>query len=170
MSVITVDVPYFGEVILSTIICPLCGMKSTDVHPVGVREPARYVLQIRSAADLDVRVVRSSTSKLSIPEIGLVVEPGSALDGYITNVEGVLRKLLEVVRTMERDLGDDKERIEKARGLIGLLESVIAGNSANDGPLTLILEDPLGNGLMASSDGRVVRSLLDGEWGQGPIQ
>ncbi len=150
-------------------LCPHCGMRSTDVLNVTNKEPARYVLKVSSSTDLDVRVVRSSTSKLSIPEIGLVVEPGRSLDGYITNVEGILRRLLEVVRTMEMGLGDDPERLARAKGLIGLLERFIEGKMAEGESLTLVLEDHQGNGLMASSDGRVMKEPLVVMDDQGPV-
>lgn len=161
INLTTVEIPYFGEVILSTMLCPNCGMRSTEVYPVKEREPARYILKVRSTIDLDVRVVRSSSSRLSIPEIGLVVEPGPSLEGHITNVEGIFLRLLEVVRTMERDLGDDIERLDKARALIELLERFVTGRMEEGESLTLVLEDPKGNGIMAASDGRVLKEPLN---------
>jgi zinc finger protein len=114
------------------------------------------LLKVASKTDLFTRVVRSSTSTLSIPELDLLVEPGRALDGYVTNVEGVLRRLLEIVKTMERDLDDDIERQMRAKEISDRLVRIISGDFSKDDELTLILEDPKGNGLMVSPEGRVI--------------
>lgn len=162
-SFVTVDVAYFGEVVITTLRCPNCGMKGTDVLPVTSRGPARYTLKVSGPSDLDVRVVRSSTSRVSIPEIGLTIEPGPSLDGYVTNVEGLLRRVIGVVRTLERDLGNEPEKRERALSLLKLLERSVAGRMEEGESFTIVLEDPLGAGLLASEDDRALFTLLTDE-------
>ncbi|MBP3800305.1 MAG: hypothetical protein ILA19_04935, partial [Bacilli bacterium] len=40
-----------------------------------------------SKETLSVRVVRSQSATVTIPEIGVKVEPGPKSEGYVTNVE-----------------------------------------------------------------------------------
>ena len=56
---------------------------------------------------LKSRVVRSSSCTVRIPELDLQVNPGSNATGYVSNVEGVLNRFVEVINMVLRDLQND---------------------------------------------------------------
>ena len=44
-----------------------------------------------------VRVVRSASARVEIPEIGVEIDPGPACEGFVSNVEGVIDRIDDVV-------------------------------------------------------------------------
>ena len=62
------------------------------------KEPVRYTLEINKN-NINTRVVKSQTATLSIPELGLKVEPGPKSQGYVSNVEGVLNRFETAIAT-----------------------------------------------------------------------
>ena len=86
-----IEIPHFGKVLETTIQCPECGFKHSDVIALEQNDPAKYVIEINKN-NLSVRVVRSQSATVSIPEIGVKVEPGPKSEGYVTNVEGILTR------------------------------------------------------------------------------
>jgi zinc finger protein len=163
-------IPHFGKVVISTILCSGCGYRSTDVMPVEDRPPARFKVQIEIEEDLNIRVIRSSTSTLIIPEMGVTIQPGTAQEGYVTNIQGVLIRVQEILHQVKRDLSNRSEefidvelRLEKATSLIERIERAVDGNIQADGPFTVILEDPQGNSALVEANGKVVKDELTEE-------
>lgn len=64
------DIPHFGKVLETSIQCPVCGFKHSDVIALEQNDPAKYVLEINKNT-LTVRVVRSQSATVSIPEVGV---------------------------------------------------------------------------------------------------
>lgn len=132
------DIPYFGEVMETTLICENCNLRHADVLCLGKGAPMRYEFQIKSESDLLVRVVKSSTGTMEVPELGVTVEPGPASEGYVSNVEGVLDRIEEATRlAMQR-----ADAARKRRGGAVLRKL----NALREGKLKarLILMDPFG--------------------------
>lgn len=165
-----VDIPHFGSIMVSTLICSTCGYRSSDVIPLTTRPPKRYTVKVDSPEKLRVRVVRSGTSIVRIPEMGARIDPGSFSEGYITNVEGVLIRFRDILEHIKRDLStrDDKdgsmERIHMSDQMSKHLNDLIAGEFKQD-PITLIIEDPTGNSAMISEEDDLVQDeeLTDAE-------
>ena len=42
----THNIPYFGETIFLTLICPNCGFKKNDLFSVYEKEPKRYIFNV----------------------------------------------------------------------------------------------------------------------------
>lgn len=151
------DIPHFGEIIISTMICSTCGYRSSDIIPLKSSSPMRYILKIDRPSKMDIRVVRSGSSTVIVPEIGARMDPGSSSEGYVTNVEGVLRRFLDILLQLRRDLtasSDDPQiKSERIEILIALLEAFIRSDIDNAEPITLIIEDPLGNSAIISENG-----------------
>jgi len=133
------DIPYFGKVMETTMICEKCKYRKSDIIPLEVKEPKRYILRVSSEEDLNKRVVRSSTGHIRIPELGFEVKPGPASEGYISNVEGVLSRLEDALNMLIR-WGDDEEK-KKGEEILKRIEDVKKGKEN----ITLIIEDPLGH-------------------------
>ncbi|MCS3924502.1 ZPR1 zinc finger domain-containing protein [Methanosalsum natronophilum] len=134
------NIPYFGEVMYVTARCK-CSFKFTDTMILQEREPIHYEMIIDGIDDLNARVIRSTSGTITVPELGIMVEPGTTSDAYVTNVEGVLNRLNDVLDTAIRWYGDDKSKLAKADELKAKLLSVFKGTDK----LTLVIEDPFGN-------------------------
>jgi zinc finger protein ZPR1 len=141
MSLITKteNIPHFGEIMESVIKCPKCGYRHSDIICLEQKEPARYILRLEKA-NLNARVIKSPTGTISIPELGLKVEPGSKSQGYISNVEGVLNRFQNAVKTALYWAEDPK----KKKNAIKILEE-IKKIKIGEISVTMVVEDPFGH-------------------------
>lgn len=154
------EIPHFGSVLLSTLKCSSCGFRSIDVIPVESRPPSRYIARIDNKKDLMLRVIRSGTGILSIPEFGLRISPGTVQEGYISNVEGVLERIAGILEQIRNDLTNYPEefpdspiRLENTNELIERISDIREGRFPEDSGITLILEDPMGNSAIVNEGG-----------------
>ncbi len=151
----TEEIPYFGEVMESTLICSECGFKHADTICIDPKEPIKYTLTI-DKDNLNARVVKSQSTTISIPEIGLKVEPGPQSQGYVSNVEGVLDRFKKAVQTALSWAEDDQVK-SNAVGILEYIEEVKEGQKE----VTLIMEDPFGHSIIIHED--AVRTELTEE-------
>ncbi len=135
--------------------CPHCGYRFTDVQNITTNEPVRFVLQACGEDDLSVRVVRSSAAKITLPELGVEIDPGPACEGFVSNVEGVLMRVDKVLDGVLID-GDDDQR-KKAICLKEQIMNIRCGKQT----VTLIIEDPHGNSLIHSAKAKKENYTLD---------
>ena len=147
------ELPYFGGALQTTLLCSACGYRHADMLLTRHREPVRLTLRVLTPEHRSARVVRSSSGTIRIPELGASMEPGPRADAYITNVEGILRKFLDVVRGQEAVAGSEAER-RRLGEVHARIEAMIDGPDA----FTFILEDPTGNSDVLHAD--VVRTPL----------
>lgn len=134
------DMPYFGETLHSVVECPRCDFRHANSMVLAQREPARHILRLRTAPDLDARVARSPTGTYRVPELGFSAEPGEASESFVSNVQGVLERIREVLLRVRLLADDDAKRL-RAEELLVKLQRIL--DSEEDA--TLILEDPYGN-------------------------
>lgn len=132
------NIPFFGEVMHITTLCE-CGFRYSDTLILAQRKPVRYELKIKNQDDLDARVVRSTSGTIRIPELGVEIEPGPASESFVSNIEGVLDRVEEILGMVTR--WGEQEKTERALELLTILEKIKAGNYE----ITVIIEDPLGN-------------------------
>lgn len=151
----TENIPYFSDILIISAICPHCGYKFSDTQLLKHGEPSRHTLVICSPDDLAVRVVRSMSASIEIPELGVRIDPGPQCQGFISNFEGVLDRIEQVVKGA-LSWGNDEEK-ENAARLLADIARVKAGLL----PVTLILEDPCGNSGIESD--RVVNEEYEPE-------
>ncbi|AAL81184.1 hypothetical protein PFDSM3638_05325 [Pyrococcus furiosus DSM 3638] len=136
-------IPYLGEVMLSTAICDNCGYRDADVMILEAREPKLYEVKVEEEKDLFTRVVRSKSGTIELPELGITIEPGPRAEGFISNIEGVLERVKEVL-LMARDFKEqenDEASVKKIDELLRYIEEVKEGKK----PLTVRIMDPFGN-------------------------
>jgi zinc finger protein len=150
------NIPYFGDILEISMFCT-CGFKLVDTIILSQKEPLRHQKRVRCEGDLWSRVVRSTSGTIRIPEWGIDIEPGPASEGYITNVEGVIERVQNVVGMAMRWSETDEER-EKAEKLLDTMRE------ARDGKpdFTIIIEDPQGNSAVIG-DGVEVTRLTEEE-------
>ncbi len=158
MEVITLteEIPYFGEIMESVVLCGACGYKHTDVICLEQKDPVRYSIKVKKDR-LNARVVKSQSATLSIPELGLKVEPGPKSLGYVSNIEGVIERFQGAVKTA-LNLFDDEESQKNGTILLKNLDSVRSG----DKTVEIVLEDPFGQSIIAHPDASK-RELLPSE-------
>ena len=145
LNVHTSEIPYFGEHTEMTIICNECGWRHTDFIPSEGKKPSVWSLVIDNSELMTTRVVRSSSCTVRIVELGLEVEPGDNATGYISNVEGVLKRFSDAISMIQRgairDGQEGKEKVESCQELIDRISRVKKGQE----PVELLLLDPNGH-------------------------
>lgn len=153
----TENIPYFSDLLIVSAICSSCGYKYVDTQLLRDKEPVRYELKVEREEDLAIRVIRSMSASLEIPELGVRIDPGPACQGFVSNIEGVLDR---VERILKGALlwGDDTER-GNAQKLLG----EIAGVKNGTVPITLILEDRCGNSAIIADKAQKSVYFIDQE-------
>ena len=137
------DLPYFGKCLQTTIICKNCGFRHADVMMLEVHEPMEYKVKIKEEKDLYIKVVRSTSGTLMIPEIDAKLEPGPLSEAFITNVEGVLNRFVDILVQLMHDTPEKKDDVLNILRKIGYIKH---GRME----ATLIIQDPLGNSAIIS--------------------
>ena len=118
------NIPFFGEGMHITSICE-CGFRYSDTLILAQRKPVRYELKIKNQDDLDARVVRSTSGTIRIPELGVDIEPGPASESFVSNIEGVLDRVEEILGMVTR--WGEEEKTARASELLSILEKIKAG-------------------------------------------
>ncbi len=146
VNTVLYDTPFFGKVLITTIVCE-CGFKHADSIVSEIKEPTRFKVKINKETLYD-KVIRSTSGTIRIPEIGVDVEPGPASQAFITNVEGVLMRIRDIVEMAKRWNSDNEEAVKRCDEILKRIDDTINGKDE----LTLILEDPFGNSLILSNN------------------
>ena len=145
------EVEHFGSVLLSVAACQRCGYRHSDVIALTNREAIALSAKISSLDDLNMRVIKSGTATIKIPEFGATITPGPYSEGYISNVEGLLAKIEDALTFM---LSTAKgRRLKKGERMLKKMQ--IARDSKPR--FTLIIKDPLGNSAIVSPNPRKIR-------------
>jgi len=134
------EVPYFGKLYLFSMECSDCNYKKSDVESETQKKPVKITFTIEDEKDLSVRVIKSSTASIRIPQLRISVTAGPESDGYVSNIEGVLDRFYKITEG-EKDIAEDEETRKKAKKLLKKLWKAKSG----DLKLKIILEDPKGN-------------------------
>ena len=133
------DIPYFGKVSLFSMTCTSCKFHKADVESLEHHDPAKISIEVSGEADMKIRIVKSSNAKVKIPYIA-DIEPGEAANGYVTNVEGLLKRVKQQVEAI-RDTDEDPAVVKKAKNILKKINRVMWG----DEKTKIIIEDPSGN-------------------------
>ena len=145
----TDNIPYFGDMLETAVSCKSCGYQSSDSISLEHNEPMRFKLKIDSTK-LSSRVAKSQTATISIPDLGLKVEPGPKSQGYVSNVEGILNRfesaVLRAIKLEGEEIDPDVQ--DKALDIIDYLTRIKMGEMS----ALLMLEDPFGNSVIDDDD------------------
>tara|TARA_B100000459_G_C8542503_1_gene185653 strand:+ start:115 stop:738 length:624 start_codon:yes stop_codon:yes gene_type:complete len=168
------EIPYFGEHTQVTVMCHGCGWRQTDFIPAEGKKAGASSLVLNDSKKLRSRVVRSSSCTVRIPELDLEVMPGTNSTGYVSNIEGVLNRFVDIInmvrRDVERDIANDsvvsEENTNALSTLDGLLTSI--SQAGEQSIFTVEFLDPHGHSMILDSDA-VERELTDEELAELPI-
>jgi zinc finger protein len=98
-----------------------------------------------------MRVIKSGTATISIPEFGAIITPGPYSEGYISNVEGLLEKIEDALTFI---LSTAKgKRLKKGEKMLKKMRATRDSKPR----FTLIIKDPLGNSAIVSPNPRKIR-------------
>ena len=139
-----IEIPFFGKTFVFSMTCSNCKYHVADVESAEQKEPVKQTIEISSEDDMKIRVVKSSQATVKIPHI-TIITPGPASNGYITNIEGILRRVKHQIEIVADD-AEDKDEKKKARKLLKKLNKVMWG----DEKLKITIEDPSGNSAIIS--------------------
>jgi len=139
------SIPYFEEVLLMTLLCENCNYRYSDVLITSQNKPMEEKFIISNIDDLNVRVIRSSSGLIEIPELGVKIEPITAAESFISNIEGILVRIQSVVEQAEKSADNVKKR-KRAQRLLTKIDKLRNGK----GKATVIIKDPLGNSAIVS--------------------
>ncbi len=142
-----VSIPHFGSVLITTIRCPSCLFKQNNILILDAREPSRYSVKVGVVDDLAIKVIRSNTGSIKIPEFGISMEPGTIAQAFISNIEGILYRFKDAVEMAKR-FSEEPSKKERAIRLAAVIDEAIEGKRN----FTLIVEDPLGNSAIVAKD------------------
>ena len=146
------SVPYFNELAMFTMKCPSCNFSHNDVFSPEERKPVRWTLLVDNPDLLRVRVVRSGSGTIRMPEMGIDIEPGPAAEGYISNVEGVLYRARPHIETAVRGAEQESEK-KRGKEVLEMLNQAIKGEFT----FSLVIEDPAGVSGILPEDLRLVK-------------
>lgn len=177
MLAMTAEIPYFGEHTQITLSCEKCGFRQTDFIPAEEKGALCHTLHITKPEHLQARVVRGSSGTVRLPELDLEVAPGNHSTGYVSNIEGVLQRFIDIIEMVFRQTRSDAEEREEGTEeavllmteMLTTLEGLKQGESL--GSCTLEIRDPNGHSTIAHEDA-VVRELSEAEVGDldpGPV-
>jgi zinc finger protein len=146
------EVDHFGSVLLSVSTCGRCGYKHSDVMMLAEREPTVITAKVNSIEDLNIRVIKSGTATIKIPEFGATITPGPYSEGYLSNVEGVLQRVEDALTFMLSSAkGNKLKKGEK------MLKSIRKAKEIKP-HFTLIIKDPFGNSALVSPNPRKIKT------------
>jgi zinc finger protein len=140
------EIPRFGRMAIVSMLCQACGYRVNDSISLECKGPKKIEFRVTRPQDLSARVIRSNSSFIAIPELGLELKPGPKSEAFITNVEGILDRFLQIAEQLESTSCDDERR--HIRSSLRKLRRAIQGKM----PFTLIVEDELGNSAVIPSD------------------
>ncbi len=139
------EVPHFGRTIFTTVDCRACGFKLNDVIPGEFKAPGAFSVEVRKPKDLETKIIRSGSGTVRITKLGVLIEPGMAAEGFISNLEGLLDRVEGTVKSFlfsgdEPDRRKAEKKLKQLRlareGKLAFQVSVLDpyGNSAIIGP------------------------------------
>ena len=133
------NIPKFGIMVISSMLCSNCGYRVFDTTSLDTQGPARIEFKVNKSKDLYAKVIRSSTSSIRIPELGLELTPGSRAEAFVTDVEGVLDRFLEITEQLINSA--DIKPIDNAIAVRERIKLAMEGKV----PFTIVIEDEAGN-------------------------
>lgn len=146
-------IPDIGKVLLVSRLCSVCGFKRNEQVPLTKRPRRRIYYRVSSVKGLYAKIVRSNLASIEIVELGSEISPGSQASFFITNVEGMLQKFIDILRTM-KILNICK------RGELSI-EKAITEMLKGERSFTVIIDDPLGISMIKPKDHSAGKMLIE---------
>lgn len=141
---IETDIPNFGKAFIYSMECSNCKFYNSDLELEKQKYGVRYSLDVDNERDLNIKVAKSSKAKIKIGRI-MTITPGPASQGFITNIEGLLKRAKHSLE-QSYEVEDDKSKKKKLKNMLKKLNNVMLGRDK----ITIVIEDPDGNSAIIS--------------------
>jgi zinc finger protein len=157
LTTFTHPVELFGELLFNNLVCSACGFKWNDVQTLKVdQKPVKFIGSISKESDIKIKIVKSSTTTIRVPELEVEIEPGPISDGYVTNIEGLLDRIQAILGQLLRSAENDAEK----KAAQERLETLLSFKQAKE-KFHVELLDPFGNAIMLGN--HVKKEELSGD-------
>ncbi|MBU1203601.1 MAG: ZPR1 zinc finger domain-containing protein [Nanoarchaeota archaeon] len=144
------EIPHFGNCFIMSMTCENCKYHTSDVEVENNKGPCQITFVAKGDKDMKVRVVKSGQAEVSVPTLRMKVSSGPGSVGYVSNVEGVLKRFKGVIEN-ERDNAEDPDTRKAAKNLLKKLWKVECG----DAEVKIVIKDPTGNSVILSDKAEV---------------
>lgn len=144
------EIAHFGKCFIMSMTCSSCKYHVSDIEVENNKGPCQISFLAKGDKDMKVRVVKSGNAEVSIPTLRMKVEPGPTSIGYISNVEGVLRRFKGIIES-QRDNAEDLNVKKSARNLLKKLWKIECGEQE----VKIVIKDPSGNSAIISDKAEV---------------
>ena len=141
------DIAGFGKVYVLSMNCGDCGFSKCDIESEEEKEGSVQTLVVDSEKDMKVKIIKSCSGTVKIPQIRMKIEAGENFEGFITDVEGLIEKFEKIVEK-ERDSAEDPSVKKSSKNLLKKLWKIKLG----DVPVKITIEDPTGNSAIISDN------------------
>ena len=138
------EIPHFGKVYIYSMSCSNCKYHKSDIECEGNSGLKKVEFEVNSEKDLNVFVIKSASATVKIPRIG-EISPGTASQGYITTIEGVINRIKRQLESL-KDSEDEKSEIKKIKNKIKKINNILIGRES----VKIVLIDPTGNSSIIS--------------------
>lgn len=134
-------IPHFGPAIIFSMRCEAeeCDFYQRDIESLEEKEAVKQSYKVTSEEDLQIRVIKGSNAKVKLGRVGSI-NPVESSSGYITTIEGLIKRMKTIVEGV-RDSASDKKKRNKAKRQVKKLQKVLWGRDT----LNITIEDPTGN-------------------------
>lgn len=129
--------------------CIGCNYSTNDIIPISTNmKPGVITLKVKNENDLKSKIYRSTTGKLEIPELELVVDPGPRATFYFTNIQGILFRFESAVRIYRNSFQEDEPERKIVEEILVDLNKAMKGEF----PFTLKITDLSGGSYIIPQD------------------
>jgi C4-type Zn-finger protein len=109
-------------------------------------QPGIYTVHV-TQGDLTAKIFRSPTGIIALPEADFEIEPGRSAEYMITNVEGILNRMIQWSEFMLREYAEHEKEYTKVQNTLEILNKCKNGSM----DFTLILTDREGGSYVTTS-------------------
>ena len=136
------------EILIMLLECESCSFSRSDVIPLSSAfQPGIYTIHVTDG-DLTAKIFRSPTGIISVPEADFVIEPGRSAEYMITNIEGILNRMIKWTKFMLTDYEEHEKEYQKVQKTLDILTK--CKNGIMD--FTIILTDKGGGSYVTASN------------------
>ncbi|MHA1202870.1 MAG: ZPR1 zinc finger domain-containing protein [Candidatus Heimdallarchaeaceae archaeon] len=148
------DLPHFPQMWFYNLTCSDCHYKYNDFINLSIKDPMRYIYHAENEEDYTTKIIRAANGTIRFPQIEAMIEPGPNADGFVSNIEGILRDIQGKVRFLLGDAETQEER-QKIIDYVSMLDEYIDENK----PIVIIVEDPFGNSTIIPADSAKLETI-----------
>jgi ZPR1 zinc finger protein len=136
------------EILILLMECDSCSFSRSDVIPLSTAfQPGTFTLNVKEG-DLTAKIFRSPTGVITLPEADFEIEPGKSAEYLITNVEGILNRMIKWSNFMLDQYRKEEAQHKKIQETLNILTKCLDGTMN----FTIVLTDTGGGSYISPSN------------------